>query len=148
MYNTALRITNNSSDAEDVLQDAFLAAFTELNRFAHRASFGAWLRQIVVHKSIACLKRRRISFAELTDENGSIPEEDSPNETEIALTVEKIKQSLQQLPDGYRTVLTLHLLEGYDYDEVAEILGLTASTIRTQFMRGKQKLLGLIKNTP
>ena len=66
--------------------------------------------------------------------------------SEIQLTVEKIKRGILQLPDGYRTVLSLHLLEGYDYDEIADILSLAPVTVRSQFMRGKQKLLSFIQN--
>lgn len=148
MFNTALRITGNHSDAEDVLQESFLAAFSDLAKFAHRASFGAWLKQIVVHKSLGCLKKRKITFSELSEETVKLVEEEPVDEASLNYTVEKIRTALQQLPPGYRTVLSLHLLEGYDYEEVAEILDLSASTIRTQYMRGKQKLLCLIKQLP
>jgi RNA polymerase sigma-70 factor (ECF subfamily) len=141
MYNTALRITGNRADAEDVLQEAFTAAFTQIKDFAHRSSFGAWLRQITVYRSIGVLKQRKISFAALDEGSMEQEEELAPDENELNLTVERIKTAMATLPDGYRAVLSLHLLEGYDYDEMAEILDLSPSTIRTQFMRGKQKLL-------
>lgn len=144
MFNTALRIVNKVPDAEDVLQDAFIDAYTQLNSFENRSTFGAWLKQIVVFKSIALLKRRRMNLVDIETVN-ELPEEDELDETEIWYTVDMIKQTVQQLPDGYRTVLTLYLFEGYDHEEIAEILGVAPSTVRTQYIRAKQKLLQLLK---
>ncbi len=145
MYNTALRITNLATDAEDILQEAFADAFLQLESFERKASFGAWLKQIVVFKSIAVLKKRRIRFVELA-EDSQVPEEDVAfDESELQLTVAGIREAMYRLPDGYRAVLTLYLLEGYDQEEIAEILQVAQSTVRTQYVRGKQKLLQLLK---
>ena len=137
MFNTALRIVNKVPDAEDVLQDSFIDAYTQLGSFENRSTFGAWLKQIVVFKSIALLKRRRMNFVDL-DTIGELPEEEEMDETEIWYTVDTIRQTVQQLPDGYRTVLSLYLFEGYDHEEIAEILGVAQSTVRTQYIRAKQ----------
>ena len=75
----------------------------------------------------------------------SLPEEEVYNESELQYKVEEIKKAVKELPNGYRTVLTLHLFEGYDQEEIAEILNVSHVTIRTQYMRAKQKLLQLIK---
>jgi RNA polymerase sigma factor (sigma-70 family) len=144
MFNTALRIVNKVPDAEDVLQDSFIDAYTQLGSFESRSTFGAWLKQIVVFKSIALLKRRRMNFVDL-ETIGELPEENELDETEMWYTVDVIKQTVQQLPDGYRTVLSLYLFEGYDHEEIAEILGIAQSTVRTQYIRAKQKLLQLLK---
>jgi RNA polymerase sigma factor (sigma-70 family) len=144
MFNTALRIVNKVADAEDVLQDSFTDAFMQLSSFENKSTFGAWLKQIVVFKSIAFLKRQRMSFVDM-EKAADIPEEHGLDETEIWYTVETIKQKMQQLPDGYRTVLSLYLIEGYDHEEISEILGVAQSTARTQYMRAKQKLLQLLK---
>jgi RNA polymerase sigma-70 factor (ECF subfamily) len=145
MYNTALRITANRADAEDVLQDAFTDVFLQLRSFEHKASFGAWLKQIVVYKSIALLKKRKISLIDLENEMALLAEEDAIDETEIEYSVAGIKQSITTLPDGYRAVLSLYLLEGYDHEEIADILQISHSTVRTQYKRGKQRLLQLLK---
>ncbi|HET9746968.1 MAG TPA: RNA polymerase sigma factor [Chitinophagaceae bacterium] len=144
MYNTALRIVNKVPDAEDVLQDSFIDAYTHLSSFENRSTFGAWLKQIVVYKSIALLKRRRMNFVDV-DTIGELPEENELDETDIWYTVDMIKQAVKQLPDGYRTVLSLYLFEGYDHEEIAEILRVAKPTVRTQYMRAKQKLLQLLK---
>jgi RNA polymerase sigma-70 factor (ECF subfamily) len=74
-----------------------------------------------------------------------VPDEKGPDEQEIQYKVEEVKKAIQQLPDGYRTVLSLYLLEGYDHEEISQILQLAESTVRTQYMRAKQKLIHIIK---
>ena len=145
MYNTALRITNNRADAEDMLQESFIDAFVQIRSFENKATFGAWLKQIVVFKSIALLKKKRLSFTDLEKETEELAEEHTADEKEIAFTVENIKKAMSQLPDGYRTVLSLYLLEGYDHEEISDIMQISPSTVRTQYKRGKQKLLQLLK---
>jgi RNA polymerase sigma factor (sigma-70 family) len=146
MYNTALRIVGKIADAEDVLQDAFTDAFMQLKTFEQKSTFGAWLKQIVIFKSISFLKKQRLAFAELNEQVHDGIEEDNINEDEVWFTVEGVKQKMNELPDGYRTVLSLYLLEGYDQEEIAEILNVAHATVRSQYIRGKQKLLQLLKN--
>jgi RNA polymerase sigma-70 factor (ECF subfamily) len=145
MYNTALRICNSSADAEDVLQDSFTDAFLQLSSFKNKATFGAWLKQIVVYKSIALLKKKRLVFSGLENEMEELIEENAPDENEISFTVTAIKAAMKELPDGYRAVLSLQLLEGYDQEEISTILQVAPSTVRTQYKRGKIKLLQLLK---
>ncbi|WP_276503455.1 RNA polymerase sigma factor [Terrimonas pollutisoli] len=145
MYNTALRITANKADAEDILQDSFADAFLQLHSFENKASFGAWLKQIVVFKSVALLKKRRLIFTDIEQETAEPAEENTPDEQELEFTVAGIKKTMSQLPHGYRTVLSLYLLEGYDHEEIADILQISHSTARTQYKRGKQKLLQLLQ---
>ena len=146
MYNTSLRIVNNSADAEDVLQEAFLDAFRSLPDFNYRSTFGAWLKRIVINKSINVLRKRRLDLVDIEQSNAFVvPEEPSIDEHEIQYKVKEIKSAITRLPDGYRAVLSLYLLEGYDQEEIASILGITHTTVRTQYIRAKQKLLYLLK---
>jgi len=145
MYNTALRITAHQADAEDILQESFTDAFLQLRSFENKATFGAWLKQIVVYKSIALLKKRRLAFNVLEKETEEFAEADTPDETEIEYSVAGIKKAMSELPDGYRAVLSLYLLEGYDQEEIADILHISQSTVRTQYKRGKQRLLQLLQ---
>jgi RNA polymerase sigma factor (sigma-70 family) len=146
MYNTALRIVNQSADAEDILQEAFSDAFAKLTEFEGRSTFGAWLKQIVVHKSVSLLKKQRLMFTNIECEMAAnATEEEQVNEHQILYTIESIKLAIRQLPDGYRTVLSLYLFEGYDHEEIAEILQLAKSTVRSQYIRGKEKLLQRLK---
>ena len=143
MFNTALRIVNTVPDAEDILQDAFTDAFMKLRDFENRSTFGAWLKQIVIYKSLNFLKRQKTNLIDI-DSIGETAG-DEKDEDEVWYTADIIREVMKDLPDGYRTVLSLHLFEGYEQDEVAEILKVAPSTVRTQYIRGKQKLLNLLK---
>ncbi len=145
MFNTALRIVNRVPDAEDVLQESFTDAFMQLRHFENKSTFGAWLKQIVVNKSINHLKKQRLSLLDLDNVNEQEAGEEETDEENVYFTVDLIKQALEDLPDGYRTVLSLYLFEGYDHEEISEILHVAPSTVRTQYIRAKKKLLSLLK---
>ena len=146
MYNTSLRIVNNTGDAEDILQDAFIDAFASLESFQYKSTFGAWLKKIVINKSINHLRKKKMDLIDIDKTAiGNLPEEEKLDEKEVQLKVDEIKKAVKLLPNGYRTVLSLYLFEGYDHEEIAEILRVSHATVRTQYMRAKQKLLGLIK---
>lgn len=146
MFNTCYRILNNIAEAEDVLQESFAEAFKNLHAFEYRTSFGGWLKQICINRSVNQLKKKRIDWLDIDATNTfNQAEEAVVDESEIKFKVETVKRSIMALPDGYRTVLSLYLLEGYDHEEIAEILKVAESTSRTQYMRAKQKLLQLLK---
>ena len=146
MYNTSLRIVNHTADAEDVLQESFVDAFAAIDSFAYKSTFGAWLKRIVINKSINALRKKKMDIIDIEKTSAvHVPEEDDYDEEELKLKVEEIKKAVKELPNGYRTVLTLHLFEGYDQEEIAEILQISHATVRTQYMRAKQKLLFIIK---
>jgi RNA polymerase sigma-70 factor (ECF subfamily) len=146
MYNTSLRIVNNTADAEDILQEAFTDAFRNLNTFECDVAFGSWLKRIVVNKSINKVKRDKRRWLDL---DGSqvidFQDEEAIDEEAFAWKIDEIKKAIQALPDGYRTILCLHLLENYKHQEIAIMLDLSASTVRTQYIRAKSKLIQLIK---
>lgn len=144
MYNVALRILNYEEEAEDVLQEAFLDAFTRIVDFRQETTFGLWLKQIVINKSINYLRKRKMEFVG-TDEISELPDEDSFDDSEMKLQAEEIRQAITQLPDGYRVVLSLYLLEGYDHEEIAHILKISENTSRTQYMRAKNKLKSILE---
>ena len=143
MLNTSYRITGNEEDAKDVLQEAFVSAFKNLTRYRGDATFGAWLKRIVVNKSINVLKKRRENFI-TREEDFDIPVEDAETGYMPELSVEKVKRCMELLPDGYRSVLSLYLLEGYDHEEIAGIMNITESTSKSQLNRAKSKLKELL----
>jgi RNA polymerase sigma factor (sigma-70 family) len=139
MFNVSYRITGREEDAEDALQEAFISAFRNLEHYRGDAAFGAWLKRIVVNKAINVLKKRKYeSMPE--EEQWDVAEEEAPAEYKEELTVDRVKKAIDQLPDGYRSVLSLYLLEGYDHQEIAEILGISESTSKSQLNRAKNKL--------
>lgn len=142
MYNVCLRMVGNEVEAEDVMQEAFLKAFTKIDSYEGKVSFGAWLKKIVINRSLDQLKKRKVKFEEL---NEKIPDEDTPVLDLSEIQMEQLKKTVRQLPDGYRVVLSLYLLEGYDHDEISQILGISNVASRTQYMRAKNKLRQMLQ---
>lgn len=139
MYNVSFRITGREEDAEDAVQEAFISAFRNLESYRADATFGAWLKRIVVNKSINVLKRRKHEWMP-EDEQWDVAEEESQVDYKEELTIDRVKKAIEGLPDGYRTVLSLYLLEGYDHQEIGEIMGISESTSKSQLNRAKAKL--------
>ncbi len=138
MYNSCLRIISVPEEAEDIMQESFLTAFRNLYTYAGDVSFGAWLKKIVINRSLDTLRKRKVIFEEIHAEL-PVMEEQEQHETDT-ITAEEVKSAINSLSDGYRTILSLILLEGYDHEEVSEILGIKNVTSRTQFSRARQRL--------
>lgn len=144
MYNVAFRIVKDTAEAEDVMQESFLTAFNKLQMFKGDASFGSWLKRIVINNSITQYKKSQRFVAlpeygleeevEETSYDG-ISEDDYTN-TRAAQVI----KCMDKLHDNYRQALTLHLIEGYDYEEVCEILQISYANCRTLISRAKESL--------
>jgi len=144
MYNVGFRIVRDEEEAEDVLQEAFISAFRNLRNYRGDSTFGAWLKRIVVNKAINSVKKRKMDrFPD--DGQLDVKEEDTDEFVDYPFTVEKVKSAMERLPEGYRMVLSLYLLEGYDHGEIAEILGISESTSKSQFNRSKKKLKEILE---
>lgn len=153
MYNVAYRIVNDSHFAEDVLQEGFLKAFLKINDYKQEVAFGAWLKRIIINHSIDfCKKNNAFKASDLDKVLFKI--EDNPTETEFDFTdlkVEQLMQTIKSLKDNYRMVLTLFFIEGYDHEEISEILNITYANCRTTLSRAKESLrnaLAAINGTP
>ena len=148
MYNTCLRIVNNTMEAEDIMQEAFLKAFDKIKTFKGEVSFGAWLKRIVVNHSLDYLKKRKLDLVEMNSNTQEMYSDSSEkiNEDDISLEVERIKSTISKMPEGYKVVLSLKLIEGYDYEEIASILDIKESAVRSQFSRARQKLMMNLNN--
>jgi RNA polymerase sigma-70 factor, ECF subfamily len=140
MFNLAFRILNNREDAEDILQEAFVECFRNLGSFRFESTFGAWLKKIVINKCINQIKKKKIDLTLCDILPHAIYEEEDETEYETG----KIIKSIELLPDGYRVILTLYLLEGYDHSEISQILGITESTSKSQYSRAKEKLRSML----
>ncbi len=147
MYNTSLRIVSDSMEAEDIMQESFLSAFEKIDTYSGTVSFGAWLKKIVVNRSLDALSKRKAIFEDIDSHVGIRDEsgDETARNEEIDVKVEEVKEAIDRLPDGYRIILSLYLLEGYDHDEIAEILSINSSTSRSQLSRAKQKLISELK---
>jgi RNA polymerase sigma factor (sigma-70 family) len=144
MYNVCLRMTNNALDAEDILQHSFIDVFSKIDTFRQESTIGAWIKRIVVNNCINFLKSRRLHFEELS-EKVYASFETTDEENDPIFSVEMIQRALQQLPEGYRVVFTLYLIEGYDHEEIASILHISEATSKSQFSRAKAKMRDILK---
>lgn len=142
MFNTALRIVKDTMEAEDVMQESFIAAFNKLDSFKGDATFGSWLKRIVVNNSIAKYKKNKrfteVSVDNMADEadtSSSLAEADYSN-----VKVAQVMEGMKALKDNYRQVLSLHLIEGYDHEEICEIMKISYANCRTMISRAKESL--------
>lgn len=148
MYNTSLHIVSDAAEAEDIMQEAFLKAFEMLPKIDLSVGFGGWLKKIVVNKSLDVVRKRKVYFEEV-DEIKDDRIDDSSIEYQgesLSDKIRTVKRAMHKLPEKYRTVLSLNLFEGYDHEEISDMLGITTSTSRAQLSRGKQKLLAILKH--
>jgi len=145
MFQISLRMLNNRADAEDILQDSFVKAFKNLKQFKYESSFGAWLKRIVINNCINHLKKRKLKWVEIEGAAIEMKAEITENQLNQLPKIEHVKEKIKQLPNGFRVVLTLYLLEGYDHKEISQILNISESTSKTQYHRAKNKLKQLIK---
>jgi len=149
MYNTSYRILNNPAEAEDTMQEAFLDAFRKIGSYRGTGSFGSWLKRIVVNKSLDKYRVHK-EFESLDDRDEQIAEStetDDSNAEYVFTRMEEIHSALEKIPEQYRIILSLHLLEGYDHREMAQILELSYNNVRTRYSRAKQRLLQEIVRT-
>lgn len=143
MYNASLRIVKDTAEAEDIMQESFLSAFTKLHTFKGEVAFGAWLKRIVVNNSIyhyrKLQKKNEVSFEKVmykVEENDGIVSD----HVFLERKAQKVMETMKLLKDNYRISLTLHLIEGYDYEEISEIMNITYANCRTTISRAKESL--------
>jgi RNA polymerase sigma-70 factor (ECF subfamily) len=148
MFNTSYRIVNNTAEAEDIMQESFIEAFEKLHFFRGEGSFGSWLKKIVINNSINHIRKQKPTTS-LDSTETELPdnaEEDKTYSENLFCRLEEIRSAMKKLPESYRMVLSLNLLEGYDHEEISGILNTTYGNVRTRFSRAKQKLLSIIMN--
>ena len=146
MFNVCYRMMNNREEAEDMLQEAFTQAFLKLDSYRFESGFGAWLKRIVINTCINAKNKRKVELT-LIDEihHFDQPEQSDNSEEEVLLTVAGITKAMDKLPEGGRIIFSLYLLEGYDHGEIAQILSITESTSKSQFMRAKRRIIEILQ---
>lgn len=144
MYNICLRMTGNAADAEDTLQEAFMQIFSNIERLENAGSVTAWIKRIVVNNCLSRLRKKKVYFEEV-DNVDIVEEHDVVDEDSFAWTVAAIKDAIHVLPQGYRTVLNLYIFEEYSHKEIAAMLDISESTVKTQYMRAKDKVRQIVK---
>lgn len=145
MYNTSVRIVKDSAEAEDVMQESFLNAFTKLHTFKGEVTFGSWLKRIVINNSIYHYRKQQKKnevdlddvMYKVEDNDGVVSDQDHAF---TELKAQKVMESMKLLKDNYRVSLTLHLIEGYDYEEISKIMDISYANCRTTISRAKESL--------
>ncbi|MEM1001903.1 MAG: RNA polymerase sigma factor [Bacteroidota bacterium] len=147
MLIVAQRFVKDVMEAEDIVQESFLKAFMKLEQYKAEVTFGAWLKRIVINKSIDALKSKKQRLIDLEDVHMSVVDdyEESSWTVEDHITIDRVKEAIASLSDKYRYVVMLYLMEGYDHQEISEILNISEVASRTQLSRGKSKLKDLLK---
>ena len=143
MYNTSIRIVKNNFEAEDIMQEAFITAFKKLDKLENTDNFGAWLKRIVVNKSIEVYNKNvSKNETEIDDKLYKLEINDSSYDQSLKTRSKynHVLNAMSELKDNYSTLLNLNLIEGYDYDEICEIMSISYSNCRTMMSRAKDSL--------
>ena len=144
MYNVAVRMVKHSEDAEDIIQEVFVKVFRNLDSFNGESTLGAWIKKITVNTTLNFIRKEKKNFFTSIEEGLDLPEEiEEINASEYSMT--QIHHAIKQLPERCRVVVSLFLTEGYRHQEIASILGITESTSKTQYRRGRQLLQNILK---
>ncbi|MDP5092503.1 MAG: sigma-70 family RNA polymerase sigma factor [Polaribacter sp.] len=144
MFLVAKRIVNDTFLAEEVMQKAFIKAFKNIDTYKNEVAFGAWLKKIVVNQSIDELKKKKFDFVDV-NEKVIVAIDDEDWQVEDSISIEDVKNAMTKLKEKYKLVVTLYLIEGYDHQEISEILNITENTSRTHLLRGKIELKELLQ---
>lgn len=148
VYGICLRFAKTNTEADDILQEAFIKVFMNLQKFRFGGSFEGWVKRIVVNTAIDYLKKNTVitsEYNENIDENCNITE----NEVITRLSVDDLMKIIQTLPDSKRLIFNLYAYEGYSHKEIAAMLGISVMTSKSQYCKAKkilQEHLNNIKN--
>lgn len=149
MFIVAMRFVKDTMEAEDIVQEAFIKAFSKLRQYKGEVTFGAWLKRIVINKCIDTLKSKKQELTELDEVHLKVVDESIESEwlVDDAITLDEVKFAINSLPDKYNYVLKLYLIEGYDHQEISQILNISEVASRTQLSRGRTKLKDILIHT-
>lgn len=145
MLIVAVRFLKDPFEAEDAMQEAFIKAFVKLHQFTGEVTFGAWLKRIVINKCIDKLKSKKLELVALNENVLGTVEEDDNWEIEDGIGIQMVVDAIEKMSEKYKYPLMLYLIEGYDHEEISEILNITQVASRTLVHRGKRKLQDELK---
>ncbi len=146
MYHTCLRIAGNETDAEDLLQEGFVEAFTSLERLKDSNAFAGWLKRIMINRSVNYVKRQRKSWQEIDSSTTQYHEDEPFDEEGFSKQIQAIHIQLARLPDPQRITISLHVYEAMGFEEIASVLRVPSATVRSHYARGRKRILNNIKS--
>lgn len=141
MLNSSMRIVNNLADAEDMVQEAFADAFNNINTFTYKSSFEAWLRRIVINKSISLIRKRRIKWIDFETTICIKPDDEPPDDELMNYNVECIKIAIDRLPYPQKIVFNMFAIDELPQEEIAKLLGLSHGNVRIIYHRARKKII-------
>lgn len=144
MFNVCYRMMNKREEAEDMLQEAFTMAFLKLDSYRYESSFGAWLKRIAINTCLNAITKKKVELAYF-DNMHHYDSAEEQEEKEVEFTVANVTKAMEKLPEGSRMIFSLYLLEGYDHGEISQILNITESTSKSQYMRAKRRMVEILK---
>jgi RNA polymerase sigma-70 factor (ECF subfamily) len=144
MFKIAVRYVKDSAVAEDVMQDAFIKVFKKIDHFKGEVTIGAWIKRIVINQCIDYLKKKRIELVSI-DERELDVADDWDWSVGNEVSVSSITSAINSLPEKYKIVLNMYLIEGFDHQEIAQVLNITEVNSRSQLLRGKKILRNQLK---
>lgn len=147
VYNTAYNLVRHTAEAEDILQESFVAAYQAMDTFQHTGGFRAWIKRIAINLSINRLRRTGLKLVEMSATSEPAGDEEPVDEAALTFRLEEVHRAIAALPEPYRTVFQLYAVEEIPQAEIAQLLGITHNTVRIQYHRAKQKILKTIKGS-
>ena len=115
-----------------------MKVFVSLQQYRGEGSLEGWVRRIVVNCALAVVKKRKLQFAAIEEESRDLPSVDA--DVMDKMSTEELMKLIDELPDGYRVVFNLSVIDGYDHQEIAELLGISANTSRSQLLKARRSL--------
>lgn len=147
IYNSIHRIVSHTAEAEDILQETFVTVFNDLGRLSNVINFEAWVKRIAINRAISHIRKKKIEFTDLGFTEFEAEKEYSTDENDIFESkVEDVRNCIEQLPPGYKTIVSLYLFEQIPQEEIATMLGISHNTVRTQYHRAKKKIISSLKD--
>ena len=144
VYGICLRYAKNRDEAQDILQDCFIKIMDKIGDFRFEGSFEGWLQRMAVNESLNYLRLGRSSFSELDEDDADA--EDISSDIVSNMSARELLDAISKMPDGYRTIFNMFVIEGYQHNEIAEKLNITESTSRSQLKKAREYLIEIIKN--
>jgi RNA polymerase sigma-70 factor (ECF subfamily) len=141
VYDSIIRLIKHTAEADDILQESFIAAFRGIASFKPGGGFRAWVKRIAINKSIDCIRKRKMAIVELQPDLIANTEEEAIDEEEFEFTMNSVMTAIDLLPDNYRTIFLLYAVENISQPEIARMLAMNYSTVRIQYQRAKQRIL-------
>jgi RNA polymerase sigma-70 factor (ECF subfamily) len=138
MMSVCLRYANDTMEAEDIMQDGFIKVFQYLHQFKFEGSFEGWIRRIIVNTAIRHLEKKKIQFKEIDDSGSNAPKLDPYAYSHLGQ--DDLMKLINQLPEGYKLVFNLNVIEGYSHEEIAEMLHIQPGTSRSQLVKARKML--------